>query len=128
MSKKKQLSGKKTKLAKLPLTEALSRQMDGPEHDAPENDAPVAVPEPKSPQPTFSWERIEEGAAGLLTAAYFLVVQDLMSLRNEVPWASDEELPPGEVLPTETLPAQQVKQALRQAREELSDLHRILSG
>ena len=39
MSKKKQLSGKKTKLAKLPLTEALSRQL---EEAAP--DLPAAVP------------------------------------------------------------------------------------
>ncbi len=123
MSKKKQLDGKKTKLAKLPLTEALSRQMEEPV-----NNSPVAVPELKSAQPTFSWESLEEGAAGLLAAAYALVVQDLLSLKNEVPWASEEVLTSVEVVPTTTLPAHQVKQALRQAKEELSELYRILSA
>jgi hypothetical protein len=122
MSKKKQLSGKKTKLAKLPLTEALSRQLEEPA----ENSLDTA-PELESPQPTFSWESLEEGAAGLLNAAYVLVVQDLMSLKNEVPWTSEESLAPEEVLPTTTLPAHRVKQLLRQAKEELSDLYRILS-
>jgi hypothetical protein len=123
MSKKKQLDGKKTKLAKLPLTEALSRQMEEPA-----NNSPVMLPEVKSAQPTFSWESLEEGAAGLLAAAYALMVQDLLSLKREVPWASEEVLSSVEVIPTTTLPAHQVKQALRQAKEELSDLSRILSA
>jgi hypothetical protein len=123
MSKKKQLSGKKTKLAKLPLTEVLSRQLTEPE-----NDFPAAVPQQESLQAAFSWERLEEGAAGLLTAAYVLIVQDLMSLKNEVPWASEEVVSVGEVLPSATLPALQVKEALRQAKEALSDLSRLLSG
>lgn len=123
MSKKKQLSGKKTKLAKLPLTEVLSRQLTEPE-----NDVPAEVPQPESLQAAFSWERLEEGAAGLLTAAYVLIVQDLMSLRNEVPWASEEVIAVGEILPGATLPALRVKEALRQAKEELSDLSRLLSA
>ena len=123
MSKKKQLSGKKTKLAKLPLTEALSRQLEEPAENSPDT-----APELENPLPTFSWESLEEGAAGLLNAAYLLVVQDLISLKKEVPWASEEALVPGEVLPTMTIPAHQVKQLLRQAKEELSDLYRILSG
>jgi hypothetical protein len=124
MSKKKQLSGKKTKLAKLPLTEALARQLEEPAHNPP----PVAAPKLESAQPTFSWESLEEGAAGLLAAAYALVVQDLLSLKREVPWASEEILSLVEVSPSTTLPAHEVKQALRQAREELSDLYRMLSG
>ena len=122
MSKKKQLDGKKTKLAKLPLTEALSRQMEEPA-----NNGPAVVPEVKSAQPTFSWESLEEGAAGLLAAAYALVVQDLLSLKKEVPWASEEVLASVQIVPSTTLPAHQVKKALRQAKEDLSDLYRILS-
>jgi len=122
MSKKKQLSGKKTKLAKLPLTEALSRQMEEAEPEL-----PVAAPRLEKAQPTFSWESLEEGAAGLLAAAYALVVQDLLDLKNQVPWTSEEVLPAVEVQPSTNLPAHQVKQALRQAKEELSDLHRLLS-
>jgi hypothetical protein len=123
MSKKKQLSGKKTKLAKLPLTETLSRHMEGTV-----DDAPVVVPKVEISQPAFSWESLEAGAAGLLTAAYVLVVQDLMNLKNEVPWTSDEVLSPGDIQPTTPLPPQQVKQALREAKEDLSDLYRLLSG
>jgi hypothetical protein len=123
MSKKKQLSGKKTKLAKLPLTEALSRQL---EEAAP--DLPAAVPKVESVQPAFSWESLEEGAAGLLAAAYALMVQDLLSLKKEVPWTSEEVPPAVEIHPATHLPAHQVKQALRQAKEELSDLYRLLSG
>jgi hypothetical protein len=123
MSKKKQLDGKKTKLAKLPLTEALSRQMEEPV-----DSAPVMVPEVQSAQPAFSWESLEEGAAGLLVAAYALVVQELLSLKNEVPWASEEAVPSVQILPRTGLPAHQVKEALRQAKAELSDLHRLLSA
>jgi hypothetical protein len=123
MSKKKQLDGKKTKLAKLPLTEALSRQMEEPAKNW-----PAVAPEVKNAQPTFSWESLEEGAAGLLAAAYALVVQDLLSLKNEVPWASEEVLASVQIVPTTNLPAHQVKEALRQAKAELSDLYRILSS
>jgi hypothetical protein len=123
MSKKKQFSGKKTKLAKLPLTEALSRQMEEPA-----DNASAAAPEVPNNQPTFSWESLEEGAAGLLTAAYCLVVQDLLSIKDEVPWASEEVLAANDILPKSPLPAPQVKQALRQAKEDLSDLYRMLSG
>lgn len=124
MSKKKQFSGKKTKLAKLPLTEALSRQM----HEPPADNSAAAAPEVINQQQTFSWESLEEGAAGLLTAAYCLVVQDLLSLKDEVPWAGEEGLAADDILPKASLPAPQVKQALRQAKEDLSDLYRMLSG
>jgi hypothetical protein len=122
MSKKKQFSGKKTKLAKLPLTEALSRQQQEPA-----DEASAVVPKPANQQPTFSWESLEEGAAGLLTAAYVLLVQDLLSLKQEVPWASEENFSSEDIQPKTPLPAPRVKQALRQAKEDLSDLHRLLS-
>jgi hypothetical protein len=124
MSKKKQLDGKKTKLAKLPLTEALSRQMEV----EPAHNSAAVLPEVKNAQPTFSWESLEEGAASLLAVAYALMVQDLLSLKNEVPWASEEVISSVEIVPSTTLPAHQVKQALRQAKEELSDLYRMLSA
>lgn len=123
MSKKKQLSGKKTKLAKLPLTEALTRELEEPA-----NNSPAVNEELPNQQPTFSWESLEEGAAGLLTAAYVLVVKDLLSLKNEVPWASEEVFSPDDILPKTPLPAPQIKQALRQTRDDLSDLSRLLSG
>lgn len=124
MSKKKQLTGKKTKLAKLPLTAVLSQQLGEPANFP----SPDAASDPRTQQLNLSWERLEEGAAGLLTAAYVLVVQDLLSLKAEVPWAGEESLSPEEIIPTTLLPAHRVKQALRQAKEDLSDLFRFLSG
>jgi len=124
MSKKKQLTGKKTKLAKLPLTKALSKEM---EEERPVSTA-VTAPEPEAQQLPLSWERLEEGAAGLLNAAYTLVVQDLLSIKADFPWAGEEPLSPEQILPTVTPPTRRVKQALRQARDELTDLHRLLSG
>ncbi len=124
MSKKKQLTGKKTKLAKLPLTKALSKEM---EEERPVSTA-VTAPEPEAQQLPLSWERLEEGAAGLLNAAYTLVVQDLLSIKADFPWAGEEPLSPEQILPTVTPPTHRVKQALRQARDELTDLHRLLSG
>jgi hypothetical protein len=122
MSKKKLLTGKKTKLAKLPLTEALSRHL---EQEAPA--PPVAAPRLESVQPAFSWESIEAGAAGLLAAAYSLMLQDLLSLKKEIPWTSAEVLSSVTIKPSANLPARQVKKALRQAKDDLSDLYRLLS-
>jgi len=88
----------------------------------------VTAPEPEAQQLPLSWERLEEGAAGLLNAAYTLVVQDLLSIKADFPWAGEEPLSPEQILPTVTPPTHRVKQALRQARDELTDLHRLLSG
>ncbi len=123
MAKKKQLAGKKTKLAKLPLTQALSRHM---EETA--SDPPPAAPRVESLQPAFSWESLEEGAAGLLAQAYALMVQDLLNLKNDIPWTSAEVISAVTIKPSPNLPARQVKQALRQAKDDLSDLYRILSN
>lgn len=123
MSKKKQLDGKKTKLDKLPLTRALTQHLDDVLSSAPA----TSVPEPVAQQLILSWERLEEGAAGLLTAAYVLVVHDLLSLKDEVPWAGEERLTPEEIIPPGATSPRRVKQALRLAREELSDLYRLLS-
>jgi len=95
--------------------------------EEPAENPTLAAPKVKVSQPGFSWESLEEGAAGLLTAAYVLVVQDLVSLKNEVPWASAEDVADIQP-PAAPLPAQQVKQILRQAKDELSELHRLLSA
>jgi hypothetical protein len=127
MAKKKQLSGKRTKLDKLPLTQALTRHLE--EHPPLAEEAGAAEPSSAGgpQQLTLSWERLEEGAAGLLTAAYVLVVKDLLSLQEEVPWTGDEFRSVEEIIPAVVPPAHRVKQALRLAREELSDLYRLLS-
>lgn len=123
MSKKKQLAGKKTKLASLPLTAALSRQIEGSE----DGGQPPTASETGLPQLPLSWESLEEGAAGLLNAAYVLVVRELLRLAAEFPWTASESPAWGELSSKTALPAQEVKQALRLAKEELSDIYRLLS-
>ncbi len=124
MSKKKQLTGKKTKLAKLPLTRVLSQRMDEAKNWEP---APSLVAdEAQDKQMTLSWERLEEGAAGLLTAAYLLILQDLVSLQAELTVAPDES-PQAHAIPVNLPPMPQIKHALRQARLDLSDLYRSLA-
>ncbi|MDI6852886.1 MAG: hypothetical protein QME75_04685 [Deltaproteobacteria bacterium] len=81
---------------------------------------------PQDKQMTLSWERLEEGAAGLLTAAYLLILQDLVSLQAELTVSPDES-PQAHAIPVNLPPTPQIKQALRQARVELHDLYYFLS-
>lgn len=122
MSKKKQLTGKKTKLANLPLTKALSRKMDGGEEAG---SAPV-MPEREDKKFPLSWESLERGAADLLTAAYLLILQDLVSLQAEFALGPGES-PAVHAIPVNLPPVSRLKQALRQARDELHDLVNLLS-
>jgi hypothetical protein len=125
MSKKKQLTGKATKLAKLPLTRVLSKKMEDA-GDQPWDPAPVAVSAGESPDPQlpFSWEDLAEGAAGLLTAAYVLIHREVAALYDLVhgqPGAADPE-------PAEVPPLPQIKQALRLTKTELQELSRLFSA
>ena len=122
MSKKKQLTGKKTKLAKLPLTKALSQKMDEAEEWEP---TPVPVEE-SSRQLPLSWESLEEGAAGLLTAAYLLILQDLVALQAELT-VTPGESPEPHAIPVHLPPLPEIKQALLMARGELTDIFHFLS-
>lgn len=122
MSKKKQLTGKKTKLAKLPLTRVLSQKMDEAEDREP---APAPVEETNRQLP-LSWERLEEGAAGLLTAAYLLILQDLVALQAEFGVAPGQA-PQPHAIPVNLPSTPAIKQALRQARAELMDIFQFLS-
>jgi hypothetical protein len=121
MSKKKQFTGKKTKLANLPLTKVLSRKMEEAEDHPSVLDLPGA-----DKQLPLSWESLEEGAAGLLAAAYLLILQDLVSLQAEflVPPGKSPEV---HAIPVNLPPMPYLKQALRQTREELSDLVNFLA-
>lgn len=124
MSKKKQLTGKATKLAKLPLTRVLSKKM-AEAGEEPWDPLPAAVgeAEPPDPQLPFSWDDLEEGAAGLLTAAYALICREVMALHalvHDRPAAAYPE-PAGAPSLTE------IKQALLLTKTELQELSRIFS-
>ena len=125
MSKKKQLNGKKTKLANLPLTRVLSQKMADAENWEPQ--APQAEEAGNNRQLPLSWESLEEDAAGLLAAAYLLILQDLVSLQAELTVAPGQSQPPEHAIPVNLPAAPLLKQALRHARTQLSDLYRALS-
>lgn len=123
MAKKKQFAGKKTKLAELPLTRVLE-QKAGDEAAWEELQTSGTT---GSRQLLLSLERGGEVAVGPLAAAYLQVLGELMVLQADLE-------PGGDIHPPSDLPAPPahihpkiLEQALRQAREGLLDLHRLLS-
>jgi hypothetical protein len=117
MAKKKQLAGKKTKLAKLPLTQVLASQAE----EAASGGPPLA-----SPGPWGAPDRaLEEPTA--LAAAYLKLVQELKALRSRL--GPDRDLlfsEPAPFTPPLAEPSQ-IRRVLRLARKGLQDLHRLLS-
>jgi len=115
MAKKKQLAGKQTKLAKLPLTRALAGQAA---ETALQGPVPV-TPAPRTPEAPGP-------AATPLTATYLELVQELTALRFQL--GPDGVLPFPEIASLTVPRAQplQVRRALGLARKSLQDLHRLL--
>jgi hypothetical protein len=124
MAKKKQFAGKKTKLAKLPLTQALARQA--------ESGASLSL----APSPSLSlfsqlprtWDEVRAGRGGPLVAAFLSLVRELADLQGEL------QSSPGSstvnhraFLPDRVPPHPQLMQALRQAWQSLQDLKSRLS-
>lgn len=128
MSKKKQLTGKKTKLAKLPLTRVLSQNLS-PEDAWEPPPAGAAPSEAESLQLPLSWEQLEEGAQGLLAAAYVLILKDLLTLKAVfADGAGEKPVPFRPDMAAEPPPPTLVKQALRQVKVDLGELAQILAG
>ena len=122
MAKKNQFAGKKTKLAELPLTRALEQKAG--DEAAWEELQTAAATGPR--QLILSLERTGEAAVGPLASAYLQVLQELTVLQADL--EPDAASPAADSLPPAVLPpSRNLKQALRQAREGLQDLHRLLS-
>jgi hypothetical protein len=120
MAKKKQLAGKKTKLAKLPLTQALAHQAEEPALWGPPPAAPRQLP--------FTWEEAQAGVAGPLAALYLQLVRELATLRFTLqPAAARGAGRPQDSLPPQVPPDPRIRGALRLAREDLQTLHQLLS-
>jgi len=124
MAKKKQFAGKKTKLARLPLTQALASQAEGGASLSP------------APSPSLSlfsqlprtWDEVRAGRGGPLVAAFLSLVRELADLK----WELQSSLGPPAVnhrafLPDRIPPHPRIMQALRQARQSLQDLKSRLS-
>jgi hypothetical protein len=108
MAKKKQLAGKTTKLAKLPLTQALAEHSE----EAGRHSPPVLQ---------------SHGAAEPLGAIYLHLIRELTSLLSELR-ASEDFLPPLQTyLPPHVPQPQQLRQSLKIARQGLQELHLLLS-
>jgi len=123
MAKKKRFAGKETKLARLPLTQALTSQAEG--------GATLSPPRPSlsllAPEP-LAWDEISAGRGGPLAAAFFFLVRDLADLKL----ALQSSPGPGEAnyrlyLPDRVPQPPGIIRALRQARESLQDLQTQLS-
>jgi len=72
-------------------------------------------------------ERGGETAAGPLAAAYLQVLEELMVLQADLEPDGDFHPPSDLPAPPARVPLHILEQALRQAREGLQDLHRLLS-
>ena len=123
MAKKKQLAGKKTKLAKLPLTQALASQG---EEIAPWG-LPFDTPQPPAPGVPFSREGAGEGGAGPLAEVYLHLVQELAALQSQLQPAAATPAGWRQSLPSQAPAPHRLRPVLRQVRKGLQDLHRLLS-
>jgi hypothetical protein len=123
MAKKKQFAGKKTKLAWLPLTQALTSQAEG--------GATLSPPRPSlsllAPEP-LTWDEVSAGRGGPLAAAFLFLVRELADLRSAVhPSAGPAGANYRIYLPAQVPQPPGIIQALDQARQSLQDLQRQLS-
>jgi hypothetical protein len=109
MAKKKQLAGKTTKLAKLPLTQALAEQSEEAGRSSPSGPQVQGGPEP-------------------LGAVYLHLIRELSTLLAQLQAGPAVSLPPYRAfLPPEIPKPAQLRHSLRLAQQGLRELHLLLS-
>ena len=109
MAKKKQLAGKTTKLAKLPLTQALAEQSEEADRRLP---------------PALA----ASGSGERLGAVYLHVIRELTSLMDQLQADPEVFLQQHRPLLPPLIPKpQQLRQTLRLAQQGLQELHLFLS-
>ncbi len=124
MAKKKQFAGKKTKLAGLPLTQALASQAEG--------GTILSSASPPSPslftQTPLTWDEVSAGRGGPLAGAFLFLVRELTDLKSALQSSRGPVVAnPRMYLPGRVPQLPQIMQALRQARASLQDLQGLLS-
>jgi hypothetical protein len=125
MAKKKQFAGKKTKLAKLPLTQALASQIEGG------GLATTPLPPPATPfrHLPHTWDEVSAGRGEPLGATFLFLVRELADLTAQLQANSDAALVNHRIfLPPQVPEPRHLVHALRQAREGLRDLKGLLSN
>ncbi len=105
MGKKRQLAGKTTKLARLPLTLALVEQSEASGGGA------AAARETAEP----------------LGAVYIHLIRELSFLLSQLQSGPQMPVPPRALLPPHVPQPQQIRKSLRLAQQGLQDLHFLLS-
>jgi hypothetical protein len=125
MAKKKQFAGKKTKLAKLPLTQALASQVEG--------GAPFTAPFAPSPtllrQIPLTWDEVSAGRGEPVVAAFLFLVRELADLTSQLQSnPSPSMINHRTFLPNRVPGHTRMVHALREARESLRDLKGKLSS
>jgi hypothetical protein len=124
MAKKKQFAGKKTKLARLPLTQALTSQAEG--------GAVLSAPPPLSlslfTQAPLTWEEVSAGRGGPLAAAFLFLVRELTDLKLALQPSGGSVAANHGIYLTDRVPQPpEIIQVLRRARQSLQDLQGLLS-
>jgi hypothetical protein len=127
MAKKKQLAGKKTKLAKLPLTQVLASHGE----EIALRGLPLDTPQPPAPGVPFPRQGAGEGSgaggAGPLAEVYLHLVQELAALKSQLQPAAATPAGWRQSLPSQAPAPHRLRLVLGQVREGLQDLHRLLS-
>ena len=124
MAKKKQFAGKKTKLAKLPLTQALAnRAEEGGLATAPLT--PALSPSLHLP---LTWDEVGKGGGEPLGAAFLFLVRELADLTAQLQSNPSHSLVNHRFFLPQGVPGHLgLVHALREARESLQDLKGLLS-
>jgi hypothetical protein len=120
MAKKKQFAGKKTKLAKLPLTQALASQVEGGLPSAP----------PLSPirrQP-LTWDEVFAGRGEPLVGAFLFLVRELADLTSQLQSNPNPSVADPRIFLPQRVPGHtRLAHALYEAQESLRNLRGLLS-
>ena len=124
MAKKKQFAGKKTKLAKLPLTQALASQVEGGAPSA-TSSTPPQSPIRRLP---LTWDEVFVGRGEPSAAVFLFLVRELADLTSQLQPNSNPSLVNHRIfLPLQVPGYSHLVHALREARESLRDLQDLLS-
>ena len=123
MAKKKQFAGKKTKLARLPLTQALASQAEAGASPAPRPTPALSL----FPPPPPTWDEVSAGRGGPLAATFLYLIRELADLKSELqPPFGTAGVNPRTYLPDRVPSEPRIMEALRQVRQSLRALQNLL--
>lgn len=124
MAKKKQFAGKKTKLAKLPLTQVLASQAEVREGAASPSAPPPALVQPLA----LAGDAVTAGRRDALGATFLFLVRELADLTSQLQPLSNPTPDRRHAFMPRRVPApRHLVHALLEARDHLRELQELLS-